>query len=138
VDREDVVVLGLHDPELERDEWSYPALREYVGDRGGFIAVAHPFRYHEELLLDVQSAAPDGIECYSCSTPVEAQETILDISHELDIPVLSNSDAHRSELIGRWYNILSRDPSSEEELMEMLKAGEFECYAEEGGAHVEE
>jgi predicted metal-dependent phosphoesterase TrpH len=138
VDQEDVIVLGLHDPKLEKAGWSYPDLRQYVADRGGFIAVAHPFRYHEELLLDVESVPPDGIECWSCSTPVEAEETIREISHELGIPVLSNSDAHRTELLGRWYNILLRDPADETELVEMLKAGEFECYAEEGGANVKE
>ncbi len=138
IDREDVIVFGVNDPELEKDDWTYPEIRKFVADRGGFIAVAHPFRYHEELLLDVESVVPDGIEAYSCSTPVEAEEAILNIARGLGIPVLSDSDAHRSELVGRWYNILSHTPSDEEELVEMLKAGDFECHAEEGGANVED
>ena len=138
VDREDVIVFGIHDPELEQDDWSYATLREFVAEREGFIAIAHPFRYHEELLLDVASVVPDAIEAYSCSTPVEAEETILKIAREIGVPVLSNSDSHRSELTGKWYNTLPQRPSNERELVEMLKARGFECHVEEGGAHVED
>jgi predicted metal-dependent phosphoesterase TrpH len=138
VDREDILVLGIQDPSLENGEWTYRELREFVADGEGFIAIAHPFRYHDDILLDVENVVPDAIECYSCSTPPEAEDRIKKIAADLGIPVLSDSDAHRTERIGPWYNILSRRPADERELLEMLRAGDFECHADEGGADVED
>ncbi len=44
LDGEDVLILGVQDPALESMNWSYPSLHAFVRARGGFIALAHPFR----------------------------------------------------------------------------------------------
>jgi histidinol phosphatase-like PHP family hydrolase len=61
-------VLGIHDPALESRSWNYPALLRFVRERGGFIYLAHPFRYKPVLHVDLDAYTPDGIEIESLNS----------------------------------------------------------------------
>ncbi len=126
VSNEDLLVLGVHDIRLELEEWTYPELHSFVRKQRGFIALAHPFRNHAGIELDIEKYTPDAIELYSPHTPVEAEEIILKIASSLKIHTLSNSDAHSTEYLGKYYNTLDRVPAGEKELLEILRAGQFE------------
>ena len=124
---EDVLVLGVHDMALESLVWSYPALHAFVRDRGGFIALAHPFRWHSSVTLDLERFVPDAIEVRSANTPPDAEGRIRDIAARLGIPVLCNSDAHSTGQFGMHYNVLERSPADEQDLVAMLRSGQFTC-----------
>ncbi len=62
---DDFLVLGLHDDILERKEWEYIELYQYVRERGGYIALAHPMRYWNGVDANVYSFRPDALELYS-------------------------------------------------------------------------
>jgi PHP family Zn ribbon phosphoesterase len=89
--------------------------------------MAHPFRYHKNIELDIERYTPDAIEIRSPNTPVEAESRIREIADRLDMPVLYNSDAHSTERIGTYYLQLHDHPANEQELIACLKAGRFEC-----------
>lgn len=105
-DAEDWLVLGLSDPVLERWDWSYPDLASFVRRLGGFIALAHPFRYTETIQVNLDSLPPDGIEVRSVNTRGEREGEIRKIAERLHLAALQNSDAHSVTPIGRFYNEL--------------------------------
>lgn len=128
---EDVLVLGVHDAALEQKRWTYPDLHAFVEARGGFIAVAHPFRYNGRIELDIERFPPHALEVRSHNTPRRAEPRIRAVADELDLPLLSNSDAHHTSGIGDFYNVLDRVPESETALIAMLKARAFTPAAAE-------
>ncbi len=122
---EHLLVLGVHDDMLENYHWSYPELHTFVRKRGGFIAVAHPFRFHSDIELELGGFPPDGIEAYSRNTPKHEERRILDLAQQLDAYLLSNSDAHHNKALGKYYNVLDRIPLNDQELVEILQSGKF-------------
>ncbi len=127
VDGEDLIVLGIRDQRLETAPWTYPDLRAYVRKLGGFLALAHPFRYRPEINLPLDLLPPDAMEVGSCNTPPEALERIVALARYLDLVPLSNSDAHAAESLGRHFNLCDRRPGDERELLAMLREGSLAC-----------
>lgn len=127
-DGEDLLVLGIHDAYLETQEWKYSDLHAYVRRRGGFLILAHPFRYHPAINIDLQSLPPDAIELFTPNTPLTAQSEIRTAAQPLSIPLLSNSDAHSTERLGFHYNILSSTALDEAAIFDQLRKGKFELY----------
>ena len=124
---EDLVILGLWDPRLESPDWLYPDLHAFVRAHGGFMALAHPFRYGDQVKVNIEQFPPDAIEVHSPNTPVAAEARIRELASRLQVQVLCNSDAHSSERLGQYYNILKHPVSKEQDLLASLKVGEFTC-----------
>jgi predicted metal-dependent phosphoesterase TrpH len=127
VDDEDLLVLGVRDAFMETERWSYPDLHGFVRERGGVLVLAHPFRFHPDIRLPLETFPPDAIEVSSRNTPREALDRIVALAQELGLVPLSNSDAHAVESLGRHYNVLDRRPRDERELLGMLRAGQVSC-----------
>jgi histidinol phosphatase-like PHP family hydrolase len=124
-EKEDVLVLGIHDPALESRDWTYPDLHTFVRERGGWIAVAHPFRYHPTINLDVGGFLPDALEGCSINIPPSEQPHIREVVRVLGIRVVCNSDAHNTRHIGVGYNLLEETPVDEAALAYLLRTGAF-------------
>ncbi len=129
---EHLLVLGVHDARLEGRRLSYPELYSLVLEHAGFIALAHPFRFNHVIEVDLDGFPPDAIEVYSYNTARAAEERIRDLAASLNMRLLSNSDAHHTTRLGRYYNVLDRIPADDSELVEILKAGEFSCVLPDG------
>ncbi|MFC1714293.1 PHP-associated domain-containing protein [Candidatus Poribacteria bacterium] len=127
VEDEHVLVLGVNEPCIETTIWRYSELHKFVHERGGYTALAHPFRYRDTINIDLESFPTDAIEVASNNTPEEAEGKIRVIASYLGIPVLCNSDSHICATIGKHYNIVQRVPTDEMELIHLLRAGEFQC-----------
>lgn len=123
---EDVLVVGIHDPALEFRSWSYPELHAFVEERGGLLVIAHPFRYHDHIALDLDRYPPHALELHSHNVPPQASPHIRKAAEQLGVPMLSNSDAHHTSAIGDHYNLLNGKPGDEATLIARLKAGAFE------------
>jgi len=126
-DGEDMLVLGVQDPALESLPWSYPALHAFVRAQGGFIVLAHPFRWRSVVTVDLDEFPPDAIEVGSANTSPDAEGRIRDIALRLGIPVLCNSDAHSTGQLGTYFNALERSPADEQDLVALLRSGQFSC-----------
>lgn len=125
VEGEHVLVLGLHDPELERRAWDWPDLHRFVRDRGGASMLAHPYRFSDSIDIDVERFKPDALEVDSCNMDGRERERIEALARDLDVPCATNSDAHHCSLAGRLYNVLERPAASDAELAEILRQGAF-------------
>lgn len=124
-EREDLLVLGVHDPLLESTKWTYPELHAFVRERGGWIALAHPFRYHADIVIDVAHYPPDALEGCSTNIVLSNQPRIREVARQLGIPVVCNSDAHSTRSLGVGYNLLQAEPTDEVDLARILRAGAF-------------
>lgn len=131
ISNEHILVLGVHDYTLETYRWSYPELHGFVRKHGGFIAIAHPFRFNPNVQLDLERFPPDAIEAYSNNISKQTETRLLNLAEQLGVPILSNSDGHHTGALGQHYNILERTPKDEQELIEILKAGQFTCVSPE-------
>ncbi len=121
-DSEDWLVYGVQAPELESTAWSYPGLAAFVRERGGFIALAHPFRYEPRIHVDLAGCPPDAIEVSSLNTPPEREGEIRRIAAQLGLALLSNSDAHSPAPLGRYYNEIALTLDGDRGLVERLRA----------------
>ena len=125
---EHVLVIGIHDPALESSTWEYDDLYRYVRLNKGFMALAHPFRYRE-ISVDIEQFPPDAIEVFSPNTPVWAETKIRQIAASIDCELLSDSDSHDSQMIGKYYNVVEGDPKNDAELLESLRKRTLNyCY----------
>ncbi len=73
VDGEDFLVLGFHHRSLEKASWTYPELHAFVRKHSGFLALAHPFRYHPDIKIELDRYLPDALEIHSANTPLDAE-----------------------------------------------------------------
>jgi len=128
VDGEDFLVLGFHHRSLEKASWTYPELHAFVRKHTGFLALAHPFRYHPDIKIELDRYLPDALEIHSANTPLDAESRINELAECLGIPLLCNSDAHSTAAIGTHYNILDGSPSNDRELVALLRSGCVMCH----------
>ena len=119
-EHEDWLIWGLRDPQLQRMDWLYADLAAFVRSRGGFIALAHPFRYAAIIQADVQACPPDGVELQSFNTPAQREADIRAVAERLGLRMMRNSDAHVSNRVGKYWNELSALPANDKELVELL------------------
>ena len=91
------------------------------------MALAHPFRFRDGVNVNIDQFPPDAIEIHSSNTPIAAEGRIRQLADRLQIPVLCNSDAHSSQLLGAYYNILDHHVLNEQVLLSAVKAGQFTC-----------
>jgi len=124
---EDFIVLGVQDASLERQDWDYAALHAFVRERGGFIFLAHPFRYHESINVPIEAYPPDGIELRSSNTAPEDEPTVRQLIDRLGCRGLYTSDAHLAEHVGMCYVELDRPAGDERELVELLRSESYCC-----------
>jgi predicted metal-dependent phosphoesterase TrpH len=124
---DDFLVLGLHDEILNRLDWEYIELYQYVREHNGYIALAHPMRCWMGVDTNVFSFRPDALEIYSVNMDNvvwERRQQALRFANDLGVRILANSDAHATNAF-RYCNVLEREPADESELVRMLKAGEY-------------
>jgi histidinol phosphatase-like PHP family hydrolase len=120
-DREDWLVIGVFDHRLESNQWSYPELYRLVGELGGFIALAHPFRYRTFINVDLVACPPDGIEVCSTNTPAAREAEIRTLAKQYGLRMLQNSDAHWNAPLGQYFNSLPDVLDGDADLVRILK-----------------
>ena len=118
---EHIVVLGIQDPALESLDWNYVPLWHYVRQQGGFMTLAHPFRFHNYIGVPIDRYPPDAIEVHSINTAGSNEKRIRDLATRLGISLLCDSDAHTTGSIGRYFNQVAIDAANDAELIASLK-----------------
>jgi predicted metal-dependent phosphoesterase TrpH len=121
-EQEDWLVLGLRDPELARHSgWTYAGLHAFVREKGGFLVLAHPFRYSDHLKVHLNGNKPDGMEYRSNNTPVTREADIRGLAAQMGSLPLCNSDAHSPRLLGKYFNLVTDLPQNDLALVDLLR-----------------
>jgi predicted metal-dependent phosphoesterase TrpH len=137
-----IIVLGLHSD--ARGIAGAEELRRLVLAEGGFMILAHPFRFfpsHSNHLFGRQydpsalTAAElaqhpvfelvDAIEVLNYACTQKENELAQEAAQVLGKPAVAGSDAHTYMEVGRCVTIFQRTVGSEEELIEELRAGRY-------------
>ncbi len=126
---EDILVVGLEEPRLEEDVWTWPELHRFVRERGGLLVVAHPFRYQSLIGVDCVRYPPDALEAFSVNLSPRLARSIHAEAARIGIQVVSNSDAHVTSPIGKFYNRLHRPAVTDAEILAAIRAGHFQVQA---------
>ncbi len=122
---EDILVYGVDDPAIESIEWDYPRLHAFVRQRGGYMVIAHPFRYRQGVNLELEAYPADAIELRSSNIGPENELKIRKLAKQHKMRLMCNSDAHSTDKIGLHYNLFRRVPPHIEELIDFLRSCEF-------------
>jgi len=126
--QEDVLVLGIQDARLETTEWrSYPELWRFVRERGGFLALAHPYRYHPTVNIDVWQYPPDAIELHTIHVPLRNERMVRALGDQLDVALFCNSDAHHAQDVGIYYNEVTPAAAAERDVLDAIRGRDFLC-----------
>jgi len=122
---EDFLVIGVYEPKLEKGgKWLYEELYKIVEDNEGYLAIAHPYRYSDEV-IDVGNFPPHAIELYSSNINDEKSDKRIKLANEWDCQLITNSDSHIVDTIGSYYNELFDIPKDEKDLIKILKEGRY-------------
>lgn len=123
LENEHALVIGVLDPCLQSRGWHYSELWEFVRARGGFMALAHPFRFQRPIVLDLAARPPHALEVFSSNTAPADETAIRELAGRLGCRLLSNSDAHAVDPLGKYYNELDCFPADEMDLAQLLLHG---------------
>jgi len=124
-EEEDILVLGVRDPKLEQRNWTMPDLHAFVRARGGWMALAHPFRYKNIVNFDIEKYPPDAIEVRSSNIAAGNLKRIEALLGLTGLPAICTSDAHIANRAGLYYVELDQTPADEAELARLLRARKF-------------
>lgn len=119
--QEDWLVLGLQDTALEREDWQYTDLYQFVRSHGGVLVLAHPYRYEASIHVDLKRYPPDAIEFRSNNIKSENISRIQQLAEDLHLPTLSNSDAHHVASLGKYYNHFKAPTLNESMVLEQIR-----------------
>ncbi len=134
VDDEHLVVLGCRSPELEKENfWSYPSLRSFLSKKGGFMFLAHPYRYNP-VGPGIFSDPPDAVELHSSNTDPGNEKLILQAAGRMQTGLVCTSDAHAAENVGMYFVEINGDPRTEKGVISCLKKGDYSCAADRARA----
>ncbi len=129
---EDILVYGIRDARLEKRGWRYADLHQFVRQNNGALVLAHPFRFHDQINIDLQKYPPDAIEICSNNIPLSNARRIFQAAERLHLPLLGNSDAHGAAPIGKYFSLFDHAISSDEHLVAALRAGDFSAAYRKG------
>jgi histidinol phosphatase-like PHP family hydrolase len=122
---EDVVVIGVHDPKIQGSHWSYEALYRFVREQGGALILAHPYRFSDEVNLNVWDYPPDAIEILSSNLGKHNLKRRRLLATSLERPTVTNSDSHTTENTGCYYNDFPGTCITEALIIKALIEGDF-------------
>jgi len=131
--REDVLVIGV--PEMTaynggRREynsiWEYKDLYKFVRKNGGFIAIPHPFRYADEVRIDVARFLPDALELKSQNIDPGREHLITAFAKELGVKTMVASDSHHINNTGMHHLVLHNAVQTDADLVRELRSGRYE------------
>jgi hypothetical protein len=79
-------------------------LSEAVHRRGGLVIWAHPFRFGEDHSSWIDAVELDGIEVMSSNMDKRIALLARKIAQEKGLMMFYNSDTHRADTLGKYYN----------------------------------
>ena len=113
---EHFIYIGPFDPQIPGWRNSgYEGLWRRTRENGGFLILAHPFRFSSDIEAPVADFPPDAVEIHSTNTGRDDEKSIAMLAASLKARTLTNSDGHAPEHVGIYSNIIEIDALPEDE-----------------------
>jgi histidinol phosphatase-like PHP family hydrolase len=123
--QEDFVVVGVHDQSLERTDWTYEELHTFVHENEGAMILVHPYRFSDQVNVDIWEYAPDAVEVLSSNCGKKNYERRKRLASVVGKPEVTNSDSHEASTAGCFYNVFPVNCDTEESIIHSLIDGTF-------------
>lgn len=123
--QEDFIIIGVHDPEIVNEDWDYEDLYKFVHDRNGAIVLVHPYRFSDQVNVDIWEYPPDAVEVLSSNSGEQDYERRKRLASVVGKPELTNSDSHSASTAGCFYNVFPVNCDTEESILHSLLDGTF-------------
>ncbi len=118
---EDFVVLGIHDPYIDGDKWTYRDLYKYVRMNKGYLIHAHPYRFTDKICCNTVDYPPDAVEVMSSNLNRSDYSRRMDYAKRINALPVVNSDSHTIRNTGKYYTELNQWCETEEEILNALR-----------------
>jgi hypothetical protein len=124
---EDVVIVGGEPcDDLHPLDWSnVDRLADLSRRTGALTILAHPYRYHDDLTIDLERFRPDAVEIASINVVAWPHDRIASLAAESGMQCVGTTDSHATELVGLHYIETDSDVRTERELAEAVRAGAY-------------
>jgi len=95
-DCEDIVIVTDEPCEevMSLDAEDVDHVADFVERTGALTILAHPFRYHQGVSIDLSVFRPDAVEIASLNTEPRHHEHVLELAAESGMNLVACSDAH--------------------------------------------
>ncbi|MEM0373438.1 MAG: PHP domain-containing protein [Sulfolobaceae archaeon] len=101
-------------------------LIDYAKENNCIIFPSHPFDIFRKGIGNfIYSYKFSAIEVYNPKAPNSANKKAYEVSLQLNLPGLSNSDSHIKESLGSAYNIIDSSENRIEEILEAIRKGKI-------------
>lgn len=125
---DDFLVYGVLEPDLLYQHMPARKLLETVAEKGGFVALAHPYRYFDYVAPEVYDGLLNAVEIMSSNIRRYAHDRIRQLAEELQVPVIAGSDGHAPTTIGMFATKFEAEIRNEAELVAALHSGRYTLH----------
>jgi predicted metal-dependent phosphoesterase TrpH len=134
---EDVLVIGPQELDLPSPLplAQIELLAEFSQRTGALTVLAHPFRFHEELALDLDLFTPDAVEIASRHMSRRLRRRALALARRRGMRPVVSSDAHHVSALGGHFLDLDEPALDEFALAQAIRAGRYHLRARPTGLH---
>ena len=125
---EDLLIYGMHEGGLYRHMPTALVIR-LTHDRGGFVTLAHPFRYADHVAAELEREHVDGVEVMSIHILNYARTQAQALCLNWQALPMAASNAHHVSALGLYALRLAQPIHNEFELIAALHLRAFQLYS---------
>ena len=123
---EHIVCIGTPQRKFFAEKWdrSWKTLVTYMHGCGNAVILAHPYRFTNELGIDLNEALPDAVELHSLHTMACVEKQIRELGKKYGLKFFGSSDAHHKGKVGIYHGLFSTLPADETEAAQLVRSSE--------------
>lgn len=128
--QEDFLVYGVTNPDAFYKDITLNELVTNVRRENSTIAVAHPYRYRDEVINELFECQIDFIEVASGNILYYMKDNIVKLQNKLELTAIASSDAHDTDSLGLYAVDFQDDIVDEQHLSKALKMKKFKLHGD--------
>ncbi|MHB1357882.1 MAG: PHP-associated domain-containing protein [Anaerolineae bacterium] len=126
---EDLIIYGVQKEGVLYRKMPAAAAIRLAHEYGGFVTLAHPFRYADHVTTELEHEHVDGVEVMSIHVLNYGRAQAQGLCQKWQVLPMAASDAHHVSALG-LYAIRTEQPVRNEfELLAALRLGAFELFS---------
>ena len=126
---EDLLIYGVHEEGVLYRYMPAVAAIRLTHDRGGFVTLAHPFRYVDHVAAEIEREHVDGVEVMSIHILNYARAQAQALCQNWHVLPMAASYAHHVSALGLYALSLAQPVHDEYELIAALRLRAFQLYS---------
>lgn len=126
---EDLLIYGVHKEGVLYQHMPTATAIRLTHDRGGFVTLAHPYRYVDHVTAELEWEHVDGVEVMSIHILNYARTQAQALCQNWQVLPMAASDAHHVSALGLYALRLAQPIRDEFELITALRLRAFQLYS---------